>query len=85
MKEKFKIKGQLGIYMQWPLYLTGLLIVANAVIGAVSAKAGIIMALFTLMYAGIAFWLSFYRKRRLLSGLVEFSAEYSWIAEEATQ
>lgn len=82
MKEKFKIKGQLGIYLQWPLYLTGLLIVANAVIGAVSAKAGIIMALFTLMYAGIAFWLSFYRKRRLLSGLVEFSAEYSWMQKK---
>lgn len=82
MKEKFKIKGQLGIYMQWPLYLTGLLIAANAVIGAVSTKAGIIMALFTLIYAGIAFWLSFYRRRRLLSGLVEFSAEYSWMQKQ---
>ena len=82
MKEKFKIKGQLGTYMQWPIYLTALLIAANAVIGAVSTKAGIIMALFTLAYAGIAVWLFVYRRKRLLSGLVEFSAEYSWMQKE---
>ncbi|WP_394524623.1 DHH family phosphoesterase [Lacrimispora sp. JR3] len=79
MKEKFKIRGQLRTYMQWPLYLSALWIAANAVIGAVSAKAGIIMALFTLLYIGIAVWLYVYRRKRLLGGLVEFSAEYSWM------
>ena len=54
MKEKFKIKGQLRTYMQWPLYLSALLIAANAVIGAVDVKAGIIMAAFTLLYIGIS-------------------------------
>lgn len=82
MKEKTKIKGQLRTYMQWPLYLTALLIIANAVIGAVSVKAGIIMAVFTLMYMGVAFWLYTYKKKRLLSGLVEFSAEYSWMQKQ---
>lgn len=79
MKEKFKIRGQLKTYMQWPLYLSALWIAANVVIGAASAKAGIIMALFTLLYIGIAVWLYIYRRKRLLGGLVEFSAEYSWM------
>ncbi len=79
MNNKIKVKGQLKAYIQWPLYLTGLLIIANAVIGAVSVKAGIIMAAFTLIYMGIALWLYFYRRRGLLSGFVEFSAEYSWM------
>jgi c-di-AMP phosphodiesterase-like protein len=79
MKENFKIKGQLRTYMQWPLYLSALWIIANAVVGAVSAKAGIIMALFTLLYTGMAVWLYAYRRKRLLGGLVEFSAEYSWM------
>lgn len=82
MKEKIKVKGQLRIYMQWPLYMTALLIVANAVIGAVSVKAGIILAVFTLLYMGVAFWLYTYRRKRLLSGLVEFSAEYSWMQKQ---
>jgi c-di-AMP phosphodiesterase-like protein len=79
MKENFKIRGQLRTYMQWPLYLSALWIIANVVVGAASAKAGIIMALFTLLYTGIAVWLYVYRRKRLLGGLVEFSAEYSWM------
>lgn len=82
MKEKIKIKGQLRTYMQWPLYLTALLIIANVAIGAVSVKAGIVMAVFTLIYMSVAAWLYTYKRKRLLSGLVEFSAEYSWMQKQ---
>ena len=57
MKEKIKVKGQLRDYMQWPLYLSAMLIIMNAIIGAVSVTAGIIMAVFTLLYIGIALWI----------------------------
>ena len=82
MKEKIKVKGQLRAYMQWPLYLSAMLIIMNAIIGAVSVTAGIIMAVFTLLYIGIALWIYTYRKKRLLNGLVEFSAEYSWMQKQ---
>ena len=82
MKEKIKVKGQLRAYMQWPLYLSAMLIITNAIIGAVSVTAGIIMAVFTLLYIGIALWIYTYRKKRLLNGLVEFSAEYSWMQKQ---
>ena len=82
MNDKIKVKGQLRIYLQWPLYLTALLIIANAVIGAISVTAGIVMAVFTLLYIGVAVWLYTYRRKRLLNGLVEFSAEYSWMQKQ---
>lgn len=82
MKEKIKVKGQLRTYLQWPLYLSALLIIANAVTGAVDATAGIVMSIFTLMYIGLAVWLYTYRRKRLLNGLVEFSAEYSWMQKQ---
>lgn len=82
MKDKIKIKGQLRIYLQWPLYLSVLLVIANIVIGAVSVMAGIVMAVFTVLYIGISLWLYTYRKRRLLNGLVEFSTEYSWMQKQ---
>lgn len=82
MKNKFKINGQLRIYMQWPLYLSALLVIANAVIGAVSVKAGIILSFFTLLYIGLAVRLYIYRRNRLLGGIVEFSAEYSWMQKQ---
>ena len=53
MKEKIKVKGQLRAYMQWPLYLSAMLIIMNAIIGAVSVTAGIIMAVFTLLYLSL--------------------------------
>ncbi len=82
MNDKIKVKGQLRIYLQWPLYLTALLIIANAVIGAINVTAGIVMAVFTLLYIGVAVWLYTYRRKRLLNGLVEFSAEYSWMQKQ---
>lgn len=82
MKDKIKIKGQLRIYMQWPLYLSALLIIANVAIGAVSATAGMIMTVFTVIDIGISLWLFTYRKKRLLNGLVEFSTEYSWMQKQ---
>ena len=44
-----------------------------------SAIAGLVMFGFTAVYVAIALWLYFYRKRRLLAGLVEFSSDYSWV------
>lgn len=82
MKEKIKIKGQLQIYMQWPLYLSVLLVIANVIIGSVHMTAGAVMAVFTVLYIGIALWLYTYRKKRLLNGLVEFSSEYSWMQKQ---
>lgn len=79
MKEKIKVKGQLRSYMQWPLFLTAILIIVNVLIGAIDVKAGIAMSVFTVVYILIALWLYTYRRKRLLNGLVEFSAEYASI------
>ena len=82
MKEKFKIKGQLSIYMQWPLYLGLLLLAANGVVFAISPKAGLVTAFFSILYLGAALWLYSYTKKGLHSGLMEFSAEYSRIQKQ---
>lgn len=79
MKEKIKVKGQLGIYLQWPIILSVLLIVMNLIIGAVSIAAGLIMSGFTVIYVVAALWIYLYRRGRLMAGLVEFSSEYAWI------
>lgn len=82
MKEKIKVKGQLGMYLLWPLLLSVLVIAMNLVVAAVSIQAGILMAGLTLVYAGISAWLYFYKRKGLLAGLVEFSSQYAWIQKE---
>ena len=82
MKEKIKVKGQLGLYLQWPLVLSVLLVIMNLIIGAVNLTAGLVMCGLTLVYVLIALWIYVYRRRRLMAGLVEFSAEYAWVQKK---
>lgn len=82
MRENTKIQGQLRFYLQWPIILSVFLMAANLVVGAVSPKAGIVMSGFTLIYILIALWLMLYRRKRLLGGLVEFSAEYANVQKQ---
>lgn len=82
MKEKIKVKGQLGLYLQWPLVLSVLLVIMNLIIGAVNLTAGLVMCGLTLVYILIALWIYVYKRRRLMAGLVEFSSEYAWVQKK---
>lgn len=82
MKEKVKVKGQLKVYLQWPLLLSLMILLMNLAVGAVSIKAGAVMAVFTVIYVLIALWLYVYKRKRLLNGLVEFSADYAWVQKQ---
>lgn len=83
MREKNKeIRGQLRLYLQWPLVMSVLLLAANLAVGFVSPRAGLVMSGFTFVYVLIALWLLMYRRKRLVGGLVEFSAEYAWVQKQ---
>lgn len=76
MKENKKVKNVLQKYMQWPVVLSALVLCANGAVGLVSGKAGMVMAVFTVLYAfcaGVLFW---YGKKRILTGLVGFAADF---------
>ena len=78
MKEDKKVRNLLQIYLQWPLVLSILMLFANAAVLFFSSQAAIAMSVFTILYlicAGLLWW---YGKKRLMSGLVAFGADYSW-------
>lgn len=76
MKDRGRMRGTFKVYLQWPLFLSVLLVILTAIVGAVSTKAGIIVSVFTIVYIGIALWLYFSRKRGILAGLIAFSSAY---------
>ena len=82
MNNKSKVTGQLNSYFTWTLLLAVLMICANVVVSAYDMFAGLIMSLFTVIGAAISLWLYIKRKRLILSGLVEFSAEYAWVQKQ---
>lgn len=79
MKNRVRVKGELSVYLQWPLILSILLILATMVIAAVNLKAGAVMSAFTFFYVLTALWFYLYQRKHVLAGLVEFSSEYAWI------
>ncbi len=82
MKNKIRVKGQLSVYLQWPLILSVVLLAAMVVMGAIDVTAGAVMSVFTLLYILLALGIYFYQKKNVLAGLVEFSSEYAWIQKQ---
>lgn len=78
-RERMRLKGQLRMYMQWPLIMTILLVAMNVWTYAVDKKAGFIMSLFVLVYFAIASALYFYNRSLIFADLVQFSAQYKGI------
>lgn len=78
-KNKVRLKGQLKMYMNWPLIMTVLLVAMDIWVFMTDKKAGFIMSVFILVYLAIAGGLYFYNRSLILADLIQFSAQYKGI------
>ena len=74
-----QLKGQLRMYMRWPLIMTLLLIGMDVWMYMVDKKAGLLMSVIIIIYVGIAFSLYFYNRSLILADLIQFSVQYKGI------
>ena len=74
-----RLKGQLRMYMHWPLIMTVLLIAMNIWMYMIDKRAGLIMSVFIIIYLGIAGSLYFYNRSLILADLIQFSVQYKGI------
>lgn len=79
MKGKIKLKGQLKLYMQWPVILMLLLVVMNAVLYGVSLRAGAIATGFLGIYAAAVVLLYFQNRSMILNELISFATQYGQV------
>lgn len=80
MKNKnMRLKGQLRMYMQWPLIMTILLLAMNIWMYMTDQKAGLTMMVFVIIYAMIVGLLYFYNRSLILADLIQFSTQYKGI------
>ena len=63
-------------------HTVGIPVGGEPAVGIVSPAAGLVMSGFTVIYVLVALWLFMYRRKRLMGGLVEFSAEYAWVQKQ---
>ena len=78
-KKGMRLKGQLRMYMNWPLIMTVLLAAMNIWLYMIDKKAGFMMSVFILVYLAIAGGLYFYNRSLILADLIQFSAQYKGI------
>lgn len=76
MKEDKKVRNILQKYMQWPLVMAILVVCGNVAAALVSVHAGAVMTVFTALYLICVFVVYWYGKKKIMTGLVSYAAEY---------
>lgn len=74
-----RLKGQLRMYMQWPVIMTILLVAMNIWMYKVDRKAGLMMSVFVIIYMVIVGVLYFYNRSLILADMIQFSTQYKGI------
>ena len=67
---KVQLKGQLKLYIQWPAIMVLLLIAMNLWVYKMDHRAGILMAVFVLIYIIMVGGLYFYSKNIIMKDLI---------------
>ena len=79
MNGKIRMKGQLKIYMQFPMILGILLIIMNIAVFAISIKAGVLVSVFVVAYILIVVLLYFHSRTGIMNELISFATQYGQV------
>ncbi len=74
--QRVQLRGQLRLYMQWPLILGVLLVVATILCFIINRQAGLVMLVCLLVYLIFAVVLYGYSRSRIVKDLLDFAAQY---------
>lgn len=85
MKQQGKVNGALGLYLQWPIVLTLLLICMNIGMFFYDKKVAGFMAVFVVCYAIIAGLLYYFKRPAVEKEIVEFAQNYNQVQRKLLQ
>ena len=80
--KNIKFTGKMRVYMQWPLWMTVLLVLGTVAMFTVSPKAGLLMAIVTAVYALIAWLICAGSQKDILGDLITFAAHYGLVQKK---
>ncbi|MCR5271518.1 MAG: DHH family phosphoesterase [Lachnospiraceae bacterium] len=82
MSKDIKLKGSVYNYVRWPLYLLIVLVIADIFILNENKQAGLIIAVFLLIYLLISLFVIYKGRERLLEEMVNFATQYGTVQKE---
>lgn len=74
--------GKMKVYMQWPLWMTFMLMAATMGIYTISVKAGVVMTLLTIAYAVVAWILCAGSQKDIFGEMITFATHYGQIQKK---
>ena len=81
-KTNIRLKGKLRRYLNWPLYLTILLIIMNAIIYGQNVQLGAEFTCFVLIYFVVVLVSGRRNKPLLMNELVNFATQYATVQKQ---
>ena len=82
MKKKIPFKGRIRIYLQWPLYLSVLVIAFAACMYMKDTKTGLIATAFALAYTVIAVLIYLSSRNKIVMEIVSFATQYGQVQKQ---
>ena len=82
MSSKIRLKGQIRTYIMWPVWMTILVAVFALSMYFVDIRAGIAASVFAVIYAGIAYFLYFHDRNKVVKDLISFATQYGQVQKQ---
>lgn len=82
MSNKISFKGQIRIYIEWPIWLSILVVIFAGVMYFFDIKAGIVATIFAVVYVAVVLFLFFGNKKRVINDLISFATSYGQVQRQ---
>ncbi len=77
-----RFRGQIRTYIMWPVWMTILVAVFAASMYLIDLRAGIAATVFFVVYAGVAYFLYFHNRHRVVKDLISFATQYGQVQKQ---
>ncbi len=82
MNRKYKLRGRLGLFFNWPMVLTVILLLLNVGVYVYDVKSGAFVSAFIAMYGIAAFVVHILNEKYLVQEVVGFATQYSTVQKK---
>ena len=77
-----RFKGQIRTYIMWPVWMTIFVAIFAIAMYFIDIRAGIAATVFAVIYSGVAYFLYFHDRGRVIKDLISFATQYGTIQKQ---
>ena len=82
MNKKIKFKGRLGVFFNWPIILTIVLVVLNVGVYMYDIKSGVFVTIFTIITSATTFGVYLWNGQYIVQEMIGFATQYSTVQKK---